>query len=119
MKERYVTITGFKHYYGATPFRIGNLIRCSKEPDNAFDREAIRCSLPGIGKVGYIANSTHTVAGGTDSAGRVYDQVGKRFYIRVCFTTSSKIICRVEPEKDLERLTEELMKQMDDEDDWE
>ncbi len=26
----FVTITGFKHYYGLEPFKIGNLIRCIK-----------------------------------------------------------------------------------------
>ena len=27
-KNIFVTITGFKHYYGLEPFKIGNLIRC-------------------------------------------------------------------------------------------
>ncbi len=96
MMDRYVTITGFKHYYGAKPFAVGNLIRCSKEPDNPYDSEAIRCSLPAIGTVGYLANSPDTVAGGTMSAGRVYDRVKKHFYVRVMFTTFTKIICRIE-----------------------
>ena len=39
MMDRYVTITGFKHYYGAKPFAVGNLIRCSQEPDNPYDSE--------------------------------------------------------------------------------
>lgn len=96
MMDRYVTVTGFKHYYGAKPFAVGNLIRCSQEPDNSYDSEAIRCSLPAIGTVGYLANSPDTVAGGTMSAGRVYDRVKKHFYIRVMFTTFTKIICRIE-----------------------
>ena len=58
--------------------------------------EAIRCSLPVIGTVGYIANAPNTVAGGTMSAGRIYDHVKKRFYVRVMFTTFTKIICRIE-----------------------
>ena len=33
-KNIFVTITGFKHYYGLEPFKIGNLIRCIKEPGN-------------------------------------------------------------------------------------
>ena len=68
MADRYVTITGFKHYYDLTPFRIGGLIRCSKDVDNPHDGEAIRCSLPHLGTVGYLANSPSTVAGGTYSA---------------------------------------------------
>ena len=38
---KYLTITGFRHYYGLQPFRIGSLIRCRKEPDNAYDDEDI------------------------------------------------------------------------------
>ena len=30
------------------------------------------------------------------SAGRVYDHVPRRFWVRVMFTTGSKVICRVE-----------------------
>lgn len=112
MEQIYVTVTGFKNYYGHTPFQIGNLIRCRKEPKNPYDAEAIRCTLPMIGTVGYIANSVHTVAGGTQSAGRIYDRVEDKFYIRVMFTTASKIICRVE-EETLAGLGSELYKQMD------
>lgn len=113
----YVTITGFQHYYDKRPFAIGNLIRCRKEPDNCHDAEAIKCSLPMLGTVGYLANSTYTVAGGTMSAGRLYDKVDERFYIRVMFTTNSKIICRVE-QGSLEMMAKELEKQQKDKDDW-
>ena len=105
MKDLYVTITGFRHYYGLRPLTVGNVICCQKEPDNSYDGEAIRCSLPAIGTVGYLANSPDTVAGGTMSAGRLYDRVEKRFYVRVLFTTFTKVICRVEDGEpgDLER----------------
>lgn len=113
MKELYVTITGFKNYYDRKPFRIGQLIRCAKEPDNTFDAEAIRCFLPLIGTVGYVANSANTVAGGTYSAGRLYDQVPRRFYVRVCFTTFTKVICRVELDVPVRTLDAELNRQLD------
>lgn len=95
-KNIFITITGFQHYYGREPFQIGNLIRCAKEPGNPYDSDAIRAFLPYIGKVGYIANSPQTKAGGTESASRIYERVPKRFYVRVLFTTCTKIICRVE-----------------------
>ena len=95
-REQHLTITGFDHYYGTRPFALGNLIRCCKEPSNPHDHEAICCRLPFIGTVGYVANSAHTVAGGTLSAGRLYDKVPRQFYARVLFTTHSQIICRVE-----------------------
>lgn len=115
MKEMFITVAGFRNYSGAAPFRIGRLVRCAKEPDNAYDKEAIRCTMPMLGTVGYVANSWGTVSGGTMSAGRVYDRVGKRFYARVLFTTGSKIICRVE-EGDPAALRGELLSQIDD--DW-
>ena len=112
------SITGFQHYYGREPFQIGNLIRCAKEPSNPYDSDAIRAFLPYIGKVGYIANSPQTKAGGTESASRIYERVPKRFYVRVLFTTCTKIICRVEF-GDMSDLNAELESQTEDKwDDW-
>ncbi len=100
------------------PFKIGNLIRCIKEPGNPYDSDAIRAFLPYIGKVGYIANSPQTKAGGTESASRIYERVPKRFYVRVLFTTCTKIICRVEF-GDMSDLNAELKSQTEDKwDDW-
>lgn len=115
MQEKFVTVTGFRNYCGSGPFRIGRLVRCEKQPDNVYDNEAIRCTMPGFGTVGYIANSTNTVAGGTMSAGRVYDKVSTKFYIRVLFTSFTKIICRVEEGEPFE-LKREILAQC--EDDW-
>ena len=108
--EKYISITGFKNYYGLKPLRIGYLVRCEKEEDNRFDGEAIRCAMPVLGTVGYVANSTNTVAGGTMSAGRIYDKVGRKFYVRVMFTTFTKVICRVE-EGEPDELKKEIMSQ--------
>lgn len=113
MKEMYVTVTGFGNYRGSSPFKIGNLIRCEKEPDNRHDSEAIRCTVPTVGTVGYIANSVHTVVNGTMSAGRVYDKVDKKFYIRVLFTTNCHVICRVE-DGEPNDLKLELLSQLDE-----
>ncbi len=95
MQELFLTIAGFNHYYGLKPFAIGAALRCVKEPGNPFDGEAIRTELPVIGTVGYIANSPNTVAQGTMSAGRLYDRVPDVFYVKVMFTTFTKVICRV------------------------
>lgn len=107
----YVTVTGFSHYYGKKPFNIGNVLVCTKDPSNKYDSEAIIVHLPIIGQVGYIANSVYAMAGGTMSAGRIYDKVEDKFYIRVIFTTQSKIICRVE-EGDASELEKEIQLQM-------
>lgn len=115
MQEKFVTITGFKNYHDLCPFQIGQLVRCEKRPENPYDGEAIQCTMPGLGTVGYLANSSRTVAGGTMSAGRVYDKVPKKFYIRVMFTTTTKVICRVDEGEPFE-LKKELLAQL--EDDW-
>lgn len=113
--EKYITITGFKSYCDVQPFRIGCLVRCEKQPDNPYDGEAIRCTMPVYGTVGYVANSSRTVAGGTMSAGRVYDKVATKFYARVMFTTATKIICRVDEGEPFE-LKKEILSQFQD--DW-
>ena len=59
----YVTLTGLNYRFGTQPFTVGQKVKLVKEPENDFDHEAIRAELPGLGKVGYVANSTHTVLG--------------------------------------------------------
>ena len=95
MKELYVTITGFRHYYGQTPFQVGRKIKCVKEPENPHDMEAIRATMKHIGTVGYIANSPYTTAIGTKSAGAIGHKVKKKFTVEVMFITGAHIICRV------------------------
>lgn len=95
MKEQYITIVGFNHYYGARPFKVGKKIKCIKEPDNPYDSEAIKAVIKGIGTVGYVANAPYTVATGTKSAGGIAHKVKKKFRVEVMFITSSKVICKV------------------------
>ena len=95
MKELYVTITGFKHYYGQTPFQVGRKIKCVKEPDNPYDAEAIRATMKHIGTVGYLANSPYTTAVGTKSAGAIGNKVKKKFTVEVIFIAGAYIICKV------------------------
>ncbi len=95
MKEQYITITGFRHYYGLIPFKIGKRLKCIKEPENPFDTEAIRVALKQIGTIGYVANSIHTVARGTSSAGAIAHSVKNSFIVEVMFMTDSHIICKI------------------------
>ena len=95
MKEQYVTIAGFSHYYGLKPFKIGKRLKCIKEPDNLYDAEAIKVVMKHIGTVGYIANSVYTVTMGTSSAGAIAHKVHKNFWVEVMFITNSRVICRI------------------------
>ncbi len=63
MKDVYFTLTGTNHYHGQEFFEVGMKVKLRKEPDNAYDHEAIRVELKGLGKVGYVANSPNTVKG--------------------------------------------------------
>ena len=94
-QELYVTITGFKHYYGKKPFAIGKRLLCKKDFNNEYDDDAIEVILGDVGTIGYIANSPYTKAEGTLSAGRIYDKVDDMFYVEVMFMTASKVICKV------------------------
>ena len=51
-------------------------VKLIKEPDNENDKEAIRVEMDGLGLIGYVANSVHTVLGESYSAGRLYDRIG-------------------------------------------
>ena len=94
MKETYITICGFNHYYGMMPFKIGTKVKCVKEPDNNYDSEAIKVVMSHIGTVGYVANSVGTVALGCCSAGAVGQIFKNNFWAEVMFITHSKVICR-------------------------
>ena len=92
MENVFITITGLNHYFEQKPFRIGQIVKISKDYKNEHDCEAIRVELPYIGTVGYVANSTHTVYAGTHSAGRIYDKIGDYAYGAVMFLTHSSVI---------------------------
>lgn len=98
----FVTVTGLDHYYGKKPFEIGRIIQLVKEPDNEYDNEAIAAVLPFIDKIGYVANSTHTVYSGTVSAGRLYDKIDDYAYGKVMFVTHSSAIALVLDKEEVE-----------------
>ncbi|MEA4854204.1 MAG: HIRAN domain-containing protein [Christensenella sp.] len=99
MAEQYVSIVGFRYYFDKRPFVIGAKLLCVKEPDNVYDNEAIKVVFPVLGTVGYLANSVHTKANGTISAGRIYETVKDSFAVEVAFVTHSTVIARVTEEK--------------------
>ena len=90
-----ITITGTGHYHGQEFITPGMKIRLVKDPDNEYDREAIRAELKGLGKIGYVANSPHTVIGESMSAGRLYDKIGDTAKATVLYVLPRGILCRV------------------------
>ena len=94
-KEVFVTVNHFDECLGYTRFRIGEKLILKKDHDNPYDDEAIAVYDGNDCRCGYTANSVSTVARGTCSAGRIYDQVGETAECIVRFITEDMLIAEV------------------------
>ncbi len=90
-----VTITGLNYRYGSEFLKKGMELKLIKEPDNEYDKEAIKVEYKGLGTIGYVANSTRTVIGECLSAGRLYDKIGKKAKAKVVLVLENAAICKV------------------------
>jgi hypothetical protein len=95
MAKVYFTLTGLCYRYGSDFLKEGMKLYLEKEPDNDYDKEAIRVTRPGMGTIGYVANSIRTVQGDTMSAGRLYDKIGNTAKAKVVAVTPRGAICKV------------------------
>ena len=95
MKDIYFTITGCNHYFGQEFMKKGMKVTLVKEPDNKFDKEAIRVEMKGLGKCGYVANSPQTVMGKSMSAGRLYDRIGDKAKGKIMYVIECGIVCKI------------------------
>ena len=102
MAKVFITLTGTKHYFGNEFLKKGTKIRLEKEPDNEYDKEAIKVTYEGLGKIGYVANSSYTVIGDSMSAGRIYDKIGKKAKAKVVLVTDHGTICSISKKSLLE-----------------
>ena len=96
MKKVYFTIAGMRHYFGADFLERGDEVKLIKEPDNDYDKEAIRVEVDGLGKIGYVANSVGTVLGDCYSAGRLYDKIKDEAVAKAKFITDKGTVCVIE-----------------------
>ena len=96
MKKIYFTITGTQYYYGHDFLEPGMRVKLEKDPDNAYDKEAICVKRKGLDIIGHVANSTKTVKGESWSAGRIYDLFGKKTEGIVEVVLSDGVICRLD-----------------------
>ena len=95
MAKIYFTLTGTKYYYGKDFLKPGITLQLKKEPDNKYDKEAIVVRMEGLGDIGHVANSTHTVIGESMSAGRIYDKIGDTAKAKVVMVTEHGTICNL------------------------
>lgn len=95
MTKIYFTIAGTSHHYG-TEFLEPNMeVTLVKEPDNEYDKEAIKVEMPGLGLIGYVANSHFTVLGDSMSAGRIYDKIGDTARGKVMYVVPQGVLCEL------------------------
>ena len=95
MEKIYFTVAGTNHYFGQEFFEPKMEVKLIKEPDNEFDKEAIRVEVDGLGTVGYVANSPYTVQGESMCAGRLYDRMEDTAKGIVKFVLPQGILCEL------------------------
>ena len=71
--SKYITINHLDDYMSANSLRVGMKLILKKDHDNPYDDEAIAVYSEHGNKVGYVANSVHSVYRGTLSSGRIFD----------------------------------------------
>ena len=94
-EEMYVTLNGFSMFHGMKPFKIGAIIKLTKDTENTYDQEAIACDMRYFGKIGYVANSVQTVVKGCVSAGRLYDKISDVYFAKIKFVKGTTAIAKV------------------------
>ena len=92
----YFTIAGMNFRYGTAVAERGMTVTLQKDPVNEYDHEAIKANLPGLGQVGWVANSVGTVLGESYSAGRLYDKIGDTAEGTVRFNLDKGVLCSLE-----------------------
>lgn len=96
-QHSFVAVTGLHHHLGTQVFQLNHIVKFVKEPENSHDAEAIRVEIYPAIKVGYVANSTHTVPKGCRSAGRIYDTFGQYMQGVVRFILKDTVIVELAP----------------------
>ena len=97
MNKIFITVTGFRFRYGLDFINENMILNLKKEPKNEHDCEAIEVRLDGLGKIGYVANSAHTVLGECHSAGYIYNKIGFNAFAKVLYVLEDKdaLICEL------------------------
>lgn len=97
----YVTVNYLDSFQSAPFLRPGDRLILRKDKNNIYDDEAIVAYKENKAKVGYVANSVHSVARGTYSAGRLYDRIGDETacIARFILTEEGSVIAEIKTKK--------------------
>ena len=98
MERIYFTIAGMNHHFGQEFMEPKMQVKLTKEPDNEFDKEAIKVEMDGLGLIGYVANSPYTVQGESMSAGRLYDKMEETATGTVLYVLPKGVLCSLDVE---------------------
>ncbi|MDO4459719.1 MAG: HIRAN domain-containing protein [Clostridia bacterium] len=98
MAAIYFTITGTNYRHGKDFIEPKMEVMLVKEPENEYDKEAIKVEMPGLGIIGYVANSPRTVLGESYSAGRIYDKIGDTAMGTVLYNLPGGVLCELNAE---------------------
>ena len=100
MEKLYFTVAGTNHHYGTEFMEPGMEVSLVKDPENEHDKEAIKVEMPGLGLVGYVANSPYTVKGESMSAGRLYDRIGDAAIGKILYVLPQVVLCEIVERED-------------------
>ncbi len=93
----YITINHLDDFQSVSFLKPGDHLILKKDKNNIYDDEAITVYKENKTKVGYVANSVHSVARGTYSAGRLYDRIEdeRKCIVRFVLTEEGCVIAEV------------------------
>lgn len=92
-KKVYFTLTGTQYFYGKDFLEKDMKVSLVKDPDNDYDKEAIKVELEGLGQIGHVANSPYTIVGDSHSAGRLYDKIGDTAEGEILYVMPTGVLC--------------------------
>lgn len=95
-KKTYFTLTGTQFYHGKAFLEKDMTVKLVKDPDNEYDKEAIKVELEGLGQIGHVANSPNTLVGESCSAGRLYDKIDDTTEGKILYVMPTGVLCILE-----------------------
>ena len=115
MGKIYFTVVGLRYYHGDEFLEKGMEVLLKKDTENEHDSEAIQVELPVVGKIGYVANSPHTVIGECFSAGRMYDKMKEEAIGKIVYVLDDGVVCELLCDKKEEKQIMGDLEGLDDE----
>ena len=95
-KKTYFTLTGTNYFHGTDFLEKDMKVKLVKDPDNDYDKEAIKVELEGLGQIGHVANSPYTVVGESYSAGRLYDKFDDEAEGKIIYIMPTGVLCKLD-----------------------